>query len=144
MGNHKNTIFQYWTKNLVESSSTFSFNLSVSLLSGILYSFKVIQSNYLLLIFGVVSPIIFTVCLYDLLLNSNGELMGQPLPRVFLMPSWSRLVMFFDCSIIVLFATLIYLDLLNYFLFRFLQTVFFPILLLVMLKSFYFIINHQE
>lgn len=142
--NHRESIISYWTKNLVESPATFAFNLLISLLAGILYSFKVVPSDYILFVFGVVSPIIFTICLYDLLLNSNGEIMGQPLPKVFHKTHLSRLVMMFDCSIIVLFAALIHFDLLNFFIFRFLQTIFFPILLLVMLKGFYFLINQQQ
>lgn len=134
-------LISHWTKNLVGSSSSFSFNIMVSLLAGILYSFKIIPSGYILFIFGVVSPIIFTICMYTMILNSNGELMGQPLPSVFRKRNLSRLLMCFDCFLIVLFACLIYFDFINFFLFRFLQTVFFPVLLLVMLRSFYFILR---
>ncbi len=141
--NRKETIALYWAKNLVESPVAFVLNVSVALLAGILYSFKIAPFASLLFVFGVVSPIIFTVCLYELLLNSKGEIMGQPLPKAFHKPEWSRAVMIFDCSLIVLFAALIYLDILNFFVFRFLQTVIFPVLLLVMLKGFYFI-THQQ
>jgi hypothetical protein len=137
-GNSEITFFGYWTKNLVESPIAFTFNLMVSLIAGVLYSFNVIPSPYLLFIFGIVSPIIFTICLYDLMLSSNGEIMGEAIPKAFSDVKWGRLVMLFDCFLIVLFATLIQLNILNFFIFRFLQTLFFPVLLLVMLKGFYF------
>ncbi|MGE0078477.1 MAG: hypothetical protein AB7S48_11500 [Bacteroidales bacterium] len=142
-GNYKETIISYWTRNLVESSSAFTFNISVSFLAGVLYTFRIIQSPSLLFLFGIISPIIFTICLYDLLLRSNGEVMGQPLPKVFNKANRNRIVMIFDCSLIILFAALIYFNILNYFLFRFLQTLFFPLLLLIMLKGFYFVINQR-
>jgi len=138
------TIFRFWTKNLVESPIAFAFNLFVSLFAGVLYSFKVFPSGYILFLFGVVSPIIFTICLYDLLLSSKGEIMGEPIPKTFNNGKWSKAVMLFDCSLIALFALLIHLNILNYFVFRFLQTVFFPILLLVMLKGFYFFMYQNQ
>lgn len=137
LDNQKDSILLYWTKNLVESPSTFSFNLLISFTAGTLYSFRLITSDYLLLIFGTVSPILFTLCLYELLLNTNGELLGESLPTIFTKKSISRFVMFFDCSIIVLFAALIHFNILNYFLTRFLQTILFPILLLVLLRGAY-------
>ena len=137
--NQKDSILLYCAKNLVESPTTFSFNIFVSFLAGTLYSFKILNSDYLLLIFGTVSPILFTLCLYELLLNTNGELLGESLPTVFTKKRLSRFVMFFDCSIIVLFAALIHFNILNYFLTRFLQTLLFPILLLVLLRSAYII-----
>lgn len=138
LNNPEKTILSFWTQNLVESPSVFAFNFLISFVAGVLYSFKVFPSGYILFLFGVVSPIIFTICLYDLLLSSKGEIMGQPIPKAFNNGKWSKAVMLFDCSLIVLFASLIYLNILNYFVFRFLQTVFFPLLLLVMLRGFYF------
>ena len=137
------TIFNFWTKNLVESPSVFAFNFFISFVAGVLYSFKVFPSGYILFLFGVVSPIIFTICLYDLLLSSKGEIMGEPIPKAFNNGKWSKAVMLFDCSLIVLFATLIHLNILNFFIFRFLQTVFFPLLLLSILKGFYYF-KHQN
>lgn len=141
MGNldrSEKTIFGFWTQNLVESPSVFAFNFLVSFVAGVLYSFKVFPSGYILFLFGVVSPIIFTICLYDLLLSSKGEILGEPVPKAFNNVKWSKAVMLFDCSLIALFATLIHLNVLNFFVFRFLQTVFFPLLLLSILKGFYF------
>lgn len=143
MENQKETLLLHWTKNLVESPIAFTFNTSLSITSGVIYSFKLIQSDYLLLIFGVVSPILFTLCLYDLLLNSNGEILGQPLPKAFTKIQLNRMVMLFDCSIIILFAALIHFNILNFFIFRFLQTLLFPVLLLIMLKGFYFALNQE-
>lgn len=142
-GRHRNGILFFWTQNLVESPTIFSFNLIVSFIAGIVYSFRIIESDYLLLIFGVVSPILFTVCLYSLLFNSQGSVLGQPLPKAFTKIELNRFIMFLDCFIILLFAGFIHFDLLNFFVFRFLQTLFFPILLLIMLKGFYYTLYQQ-
>lgn len=138
LNNPEKTILSFWAQNLVESPSVFAFNFLISFVAGVLYSFKVFPSGYILFLFGVVSPIIFTICLYDLLLSSKGEIMGEPIPKAFNNGKWSKAVMIFDCSLIVLFATLIHLNVLNFFVFRFLQTVFFPLLLLSILKGFYY------
>jgi uncharacterized SAM-binding protein YcdF (DUF218 family) len=46
-------------------------------------------------------------------------------------------MMLFDVCVIISFASLIYTNILNYFLFRFLQTIFFPTLLLIFLRILY-------
>ncbi len=138
LDNSGKTIFSFWTQNLVESPSVFAFNFLISFVAGVLYSFKVFPSGYILFLFGVVSPIIFTICLYDLLLSSNGEIMGEPIPKAFNNGNRTKAVMLFDCLLILLFAALIHFNVLNFFVFRFLQTVFFPLLLLSILKGFYY------
>jgi hypothetical protein len=133
----ENSLLYYWLRNLVGTSIAFSLNLFVTLSSGLLYSFKVIPSPYLLLIFGVISPIIFTVCLYYFIKNSSGFLLNEPLPKAFLSRSGNSLLMAFDILLIIGFSLLIYFGPLNYFLFRFLQTIFFPGMLLVFLRVLY-------
>lgn len=133
----KNGLFSYWTENLVGSSASFSFNLFMNLSAGIIYSFKIIPSPYLLALFGVVSPILFTLCLYDHIRNGSGLLLNEPLPTAFISRAGNRLLMTFDISLIIGFALLIYFGPLNYFLFRFLQTIFFPCMMLVLLRVIY-------
>jgi len=135
--NFENSLLYHWLRNLVGTNTAFSFNLFITLTAGLLYSFKVISSPYLLLIFGVISPIIFTLCLYFFIRNGSGELLNEPFPKVFISRAGNRLLMTFDICLIIGFSLLIYLGPLNYFLFRFLQTIFFPGMLLVFLRVLY-------
>ena len=134
-------LLHHWMENLVGSNSSFSFNLIVNLTAGLIYSFKIVPSTYLLFLFGVISPILFTLCLYSFIRNSSGELFNEPLPAAFISRSGNRLLMTFDICLIIGFALLIYIGPLNYFLFRFLQTVFFPCMMLVFLRVLY--ISHM-
>lgn len=124
----------YWLYNLVGTNTSFIVNIIVTITAGLLYSFKVVPSPYLLLIFGVVSPIIFTLCLYFLIRNGSGEFLNEQFPKVFMSRAGNSFLMIFDICMIVGFALLIYFGPLNYFLFRFLQTVFFPGMLLFFLR----------
>jgi hypothetical protein len=130
----KNSLLSHWTNNLIGTSTSFSFNLFIHLTAGLLYSFKVITSPYLLLLFGVISPILFTLCLYSFIRNGTVRLFNEPLPSAFISRSGNRTLMTFDIFLIIGFALLIHFDMLNYFLFRFLQTVFFPCMMLVFLR----------
>lgn len=133
----ENTLLYYWVKNLVGSGSSFAFNLTLTLVFGILYSFSVVPSPYILLVFGVVSPVIFTVCLYFTIRHVSELMPGMVFPRVLLSANTNTLMMVFDVCSIVGFASLIYYNILNYFFFRFLQTIFFPALLLIFLRILY-------
>ncbi len=133
----KNSLFSHWTVNLVGSNTTYSLNLFINLFGGLLYSFKVVPSVYLLILFGVVSPILFTLCLYNFIKNSSGAFLGDTIPDAFVSRSGNRLLMLFDVCLIIGFALLIYFGPLNYFLFRFLQTVFFPCVMLILLRFIY-------
>lgn len=131
---YENSLLFHWMGNLVGTGTVFSFNLFLSLSAGLIYSFKIIPSPYILLIFGIVSPILFTICLYSIIKNGSGELLNEPIPSVFFSRMGNRFLMMFDICLIIGFALLIYLGPLNYFLFRFLQTIFFPCMLLVLLR----------
>lgn len=130
----KNNLLHHWMVNLVGTNTAFSFNLTINLSAGLMYSFKVLPTPYLLLLFGVISPILFTLCLYSFIRNGSGYLLNEPLPLVFVSRAGNRLLMTFDICLIIGFALLIYWGPLNYFLFRFLQTVFFPCMMLVFLR----------
>lgn len=130
-------LLYHWVKNLVGTSNAFSINLFISLTVGLLYSFKVLPSPYILFIFGVISPIIFTVCMYFFIGSFSAGILNNQLPAVFKSRVGNKLLMTFDIFLVIGFALLIYLDYLNYFVFRFLQTVFFPSMLLVMLRVLY-------
>jgi hypothetical protein len=135
--NIENRLLYQWLNNLVGSYTAFSLNLGATVVLGLLYSFNIIPSPYLLLIFGVISPIIFTLCMYFLIRNGTGELLNEPLPKVFVSRAGNRILMIFDICLIIGFSVLIYLGPLNFFLFRFLQTVFFPGMLLLLLRLIY-------
>lgn len=142
--NVKNSIFTYWTKNLVGTSNSFAFNLLINLSGGVLFSFKVISSPFFLLLFGIISPILFTLCLYSLVRNGSGSIFDEPLPIAFVSRSGNSLLMTLDICLIVGFALLIFWGPLNYFLFRFLQTVIFPCLMLVFLRVLYLSQNSRN
>lgn len=132
--NFENKLLYHWLTNLVGSSSMFSLNLLITVLAGIGFSFKIIQSPYVLLLFGVISPIIFTLCLYNFVRNSSGSILNEQIPKAFLSRTGNLMMMFFDVFLIIGFALLIYLGYLNYFIFRFLQTIFFPVMMLIFLR----------
>ncbi|HBI81893.1 MAG TPA: hypothetical protein DDY04_08145 [Bacteroidales bacterium] len=127
----KEHILHFWTRNLVESPAAFSFNLLLLLSLGTLYSFKVIQSPVILLIFGIITPVIQTVCLYYM----SGISLQNILPSILQKKSGRILLALLDCSIITLLGFLIYRGILNFLFFRLLQTVILPVLYLVMLRA---------
>lgn len=113
---------------------TYTVNLFITTVGGILFSFKIFPSPYLLLVFGVVSPIIFTICTYESIKGFNKIAMGEEFPKFLTTRYSTYIAMAIDISVILLFALLIYFDLLNNFFFRFLQTVFFPLISLSILR----------
>jgi hypothetical protein len=135
--NFENKILYYWLSNLVGSYTIFAINLGVTVIAGLLYSFNIIPSPYILLIFGAVSPIIFTLCLYFFIRNNSGEFLDEPLPKAFVSRAGNRILMTLDICLIIGFSLLIYFGPFNYFIFRFLQTVFFPGMLLFFLRALY-------
>jgi len=132
--NSNKSLITHWTTNLVGSSTIFSINLLISLIGGILYSFKVTQSEFVLAFFGVVLPALFTFCLYGFIRDHAESVLANAVPKAFVLRASNRLLMLLDISLITGFALLIYFGPLNYFLFRFLQTIFFPCLLLIFLR----------
>ena len=130
-------ILAYWIRNLVGNSPIFSTNLLISVLGGSLYSFGIVSSHYMLLIFGVISPLIFTLCLYFSIMNIAENDNENNFPKIFTTKSGNLTLMIFDMSIIVGLAIFIHIDILNYFFFRFLQTVLFPVLMLFLLRFIY-------
>lgn len=132
--NSNKNLLNHWLENLVGTSNSFSVNLFITVSFGLLYSFKVLTSPYVLLLFGVISPVLFTICLYFFIRNSKGEFLNEPFPMIFISRAGNKLLMTFDICLIIGFALLIHFGQLNYFIFRFLQTVFFPTMLLVFLR----------
>jgi len=142
--NFENSLLYLWLRNLVGSSNSFLINLFISITIGLLYSFNILPSPYILLVFGVISPIIFTVLLYFFIRNSQGGFLNEQLPMVFISRAGNKLLMTFDIFLIIGFALLIFYGPLNYFLFRFLQTIFFPSMLLVFLRILFISSNSQN
>lgn len=132
--NPDKSLITHWTTNLVGSGSAFSINLLVSLIGGILYSFKLTQSVLILAFFGVVLPALFTLCLYGFIKEHANSIIGIAVPKPFISRAGNSLLMLFDIFLITGFALFIYYGPLNYFLFRFIQTVIFPCLLLIFLR----------
>ena len=122
-----------WADNLVGSNGRFAINMVLSVIGGGLYSLGLVPSMYMLVVFGVVSPLLFTFCLYSLV-PLFGKDKENPFPQVFLSRSSSALVMLFDMAIIITLAVLIHIDIIDFLFFRLLQTVIFPALMLVILR----------
>ncbi len=141
--NNNNIVF-FWVQNLVGTGSRFSLNLLISLTGGILYSFKIWPSTIALVIFGVVSPLLFTLCLYAILRAINNPIAEIPLPKAFTNLRSNALMMIADMVIIIVLATLIHVDIIDYLLVRLLQTVIFPALMLFMLRLLYINITNPK
>ena len=128
-----NGLVFHWIENLVGSGLRFQFNLLISLVGGSLYAFGIWATPIALAIFGVLSPLIFTLCLYSLMryMANNPD---SPFPTIFTKRMSGAIIMLIDMLIIVAFAVLIHADILNFLFFRLLQTVIFPAILIVMLR----------
>jgi hypothetical protein len=134
--NYKDNIIFHWIENLVGTYTRFSINVLITVLGGTIYSFQMLTSPYLLAIFGVLSPLLFTLCLYFLIRHISG-LNDNPFPKIFTSQSTNSVVMAFDMAIIIILAILIHADIINYLFFRLLQTTIFPLLLILMLRYLY-------
>src|SRR5690554_8114314 len=99
----------YWIDNLVGNGARFSINMLISFVGGVLFSFGIWDSSYVLAIFGVVSPLLFTFCLYSVA-PYLSELSGSPLPKIFSSKMGITLAMIFDMFIVIALALLIQLD----------------------------------
>lgn len=119
---------------MVGTREIYNVNLFVTIVGGALFSFKVFPSPYMLLVFGIVSPILFTICTYQSIKGFKEETLGNNFPKFLTTRYSTYIAMAIDISIILLFALLIYFNILNNFFFRFLQTVFFPIISLSILR----------
>lgn len=119
---------------MVGAKETYTLNLLITIAGGLLFSFKIVPSPYMLLVFGVVSPILFTLCTYETVKSLNKSAMGVDFSKFFTTRYGTYIAMAIDIFIILLFALLIYTNLLNNFFFRFLQTVFFPVISLSILR----------
>lgn len=138
MSNKQNEhIASYWVRNLVGNTGRFSTNILITVLGGCLYSFGLFSSHVMLLIFGVVSPVLFTFCLYFYIRQVAENTKDEMFPKMFSSKRSNVALMVADIIIIVGFAALIHLNYINYFFFRFLQTVLFPMLMLFMLRFLY-------
>ena len=133
----KEHTISYWIRNLVGSAGMFSINLIITVAGGSIYSFGVWPSQIALLIFGVVSPLIFTLCLYYSIRHLAENIQDEMFPKIFKSRSGNYTIMVFDMSIILGLAILIHLNYINYFIFRLLQTVIFPMLMLFILRFLY-------
>ncbi len=139
----KKNIIVHWIENLVGTGPRFTFNLLITLFGGVLYSFKIWNTIFVFIIFGVISPLIFTLCVY-FLVKFYGEIDEDTFPRFLTSKGSNTMFMIFDMSIIIILAVLIQLGILNYLFFRLLQTVIFPVVMLFMLRILYLGVFHNS
>lgn len=133
----KESLLLYWIQTLAGNNTRFTLNMLLTLIGGTLYSFNLWLSVIGLYIFGVVSPLLFIFCFYSMLRGLESDDDRLPIPKIFTNPQTNKLFMLLDMSIIIVLASLIYFNLLNYLLFRLLQTVILPSLVLVMIRVMY-------
>lgn len=138
-----NGLLYRWTTDFVGSSTAFSINFVLIVIGGICYTFGLVRSPFILFIFGVAVPILLAICFYNYLYNSKIPLDDSGLTKYLRVKKWNVLLICVDCFIIVTFAALIHYDILNYLIFRFLQTLFFPIALLVGFRGFFAMTNEE-
>jgi hypothetical protein len=140
------TLLYQWTKQLIGSNFSFTFNMTIISILGIAYSFKLLTSPVLLGLFGLLNPVLLTICVYRFIreLPNDFDFGGISLQAF----SGRRygLMLFGDLTIIVTLASLIFFNILNYFIFRFLLVFLLPIMLLVGLRFLFivFIVDHQD
>ena len=139
---YKDSIIFHWTENLVGSYSRFSINALITMLGGTLYSFQIWPSPYFLAIFGVLSPLLFTLCLYYTIRHLSDS-KDNPFPKIFTSQASNPVVMAFDMVIIITMAILIHSDFINFLFFRLLQTAIIPLLLIFMLRFLYLTITNE-
>ena len=132
-----------WIDNLVGNGAKFSFNVLVSVVGGLLFSFGVWNSPFALAIFGVVSPLLFTFCLYSLI-PFLSELPDSPIPKIFATKFGISMAMLFDMVIVIALALLIQFDVIDYLFIRLLLTVIFPALMLLILRVVYLQIKERN
>ncbi len=130
------SIVFYWVENLVGTGPRFLFNMLLSVFGGLMYSVGTWDYPIMLAIFGVLSPLIFTLCLYSLI-RSMLESPDNPFPKVFRSQRSNSAFMFLDMLIIIGMAILIQTNIIDYLFFRILQTIIFPALLVFMLRVLY-------
>jgi hypothetical protein len=138
----KNSLVDYWIENLVGTGSRFFFNILISISGGVIYSFGLWPSPTLLILFGVVSPLLFTLCLYTLI-KQFADLPDSPVPAIFSSQASNSIMMIADMVIIVVLATLIYTNVINFLFFRILQTIVFPVAMLFMLRIIFLSLNED-
>ena len=142
--NYKNSLLYRWTTDFVGSAGSFAFIAAAAVIGGFCYTFGLVPSAFLLLIFGVVLPVILTLCLYGYLLHCQVPFMGIKLFALFKVSRRSIFMRMVDCLLIMVLAALIYFDLLNYLFFRLLQTIFIPVVLLLALRSVFILTSGNE
>ena len=140
---NSNIIF-FWVHNLVGSGGRFLFNMLLSLTGGILFSFNLWQSTIALAIFGVVSPLLFTLCLYSILRATTTNSDDSPFPKAFTKRRSNAIMMIIDMAVIIALAILIHTNTLNNLFIRLLQTVILPGLMLFMLRVLYVNLTHPR
>lgn len=133
----KESIIAHWTQNLVGSPVLYAMNLVISLAGGVLYSFGIWPSPFGLAVFGVLLPMVFTLCLYSFICGKDMEAINLPIPKRLTDQKNCRTLKIMDIGIIVVLALLIYEGTLNFLFIRILQTMLLPSMALVLLRTLY-------
>lgn len=138
------SLFLHWRSNLVGSQGAYFINFLLTILGGSLYTFNLVKSPIMLLAFGVVSPVIFTLCAYASIGYLKNQIDKPEFPNILFSRYGSFLAMTLDLFLIGALAALIHFNVLNYLFFRFLQTVFLPMVSLSLLRFLHIVSQMNE
>jgi len=135
----EDSIQYYWIRNLVGTPFLFSANLFITLVFGLLYSFRVVYSDIILIFFGMITSIVYIVLCYHLISNNLRIKIMLRLPEWFFQKKKSRMLMVMDSLVIVSLVAILFFDIFNNLVMRIMVTVFVPLFSLIILRILYMV-----
>jgi hypothetical protein len=139
-----NNSFIYKVANsIVGTKRDFRLLFFLSLISGIVYTFRIWDHPAILILFGILLPCIYTVILY--LLNKKTKLIETNIKIINLIRTKLGIWLFMSIDILILIATgyLILIGTIDYIIIRFFSVLFVPLSLLLSIRV-YIIRNNFE
>ncbi len=130
---YKSLIFKL-VNSIAGSKKDLGLFLLVNLVLGILYTFKIWDHIAILLIFGILLPIFYTISLYRLFKIKNIPTMHTRLFKFAKSDVGNIIFLLFDLSILICVGVLILFNILNY--------AFFKLLIVIIIPCFYLITLH--
>ncbi|MCK4663082.1 MAG: hypothetical protein KAT68_09470 [Bacteroidales bacterium] len=133
----KNSFVYTFFQNSLGTNHLFFINVLINIVFGTIYSFRIIDSNFLLLLFGIVLPIIYIIGLYRFIIYSKDIFKEKPkIIKLFISKDINVLFMLIDISITVFIALLIYYQVFDYVIVRLIITTLLPVFYQMSIKIF--------
>lgn len=135
--NKLDSILYNFFVNSFGTSQKFTFSLVITLIIGIIYSFKMPDQHILLFVFGMFLPAVYIIGVYRMF-KANKIILEEETPtaKMFRNKYGNSLFMIIDISITLLIGFLIYFDFLDFLFFRILSTIILPIIYQLIIKFF--------